>query len=301
MNKKHLLGKIFISYSSKDKDFVHKLAKKLEKHDYATWLDEKEIITGDYLPRKIGKAIKTSKIIIIVVSKNSISSKWVRYEINHAVDLMIKGKVRLIPVLIDRLILPPELSGLVFADFRTSFDYGFKKILKALDYEATKHNPRKISKKITFWGTIRNILQETFDSLGSGSLLGEYKSIDYDVITTNDTDIGYEIISSYGDKKVLSERWWDEFSEFISETGLAYYLLITKRPVKFKVAESFKYGKGKIMCREIPSHFLEVSTIRIIIIDLSDVQKTNEYTFLIKKAKEIIESFTKRNGIRQHI
>jgi hypothetical protein len=79
MNRKTSLGKIFISYSSKDKAFVRKLSNEIEKHGYATWLDEKEIVAGDYLPKKIGEAIKTSKVIIIVLSRNSIFSKWVKH------------------------------------------------------------------------------------------------------------------------------------------------------------------------------------------------------------------------------
>ena len=108
MNPKEVLGKIFISYSSKDKKFVRRLANTIEKEGYKVWLDEKEIITGDYLPKKIGEAIKLSKVIIVVLSKNSIFSKWVQYEINQSLEHMIKGKTRLIPILIDEIDLPRD-------------------------------------------------------------------------------------------------------------------------------------------------------------------------------------------------
>ena len=181
MNPKDFLGKIFISYSSKDKKFVRRLANAIEKEGYKVWLDEKEIIAGDYLPKKIGKAIKSSKVIIVVLSKNSIFSKWVQYE----------------------------------------------------------------------------------------------------------------IISSYGDKKPLSERWWNEFTEVISEFGISYFLLITQRPVEFNVVQSVEYKKGKIMLRETPSPFLDIDVVKVTIVDLSRISNTEEYLFLLNKTREFIESFIK--------
>jgi len=295
MNPKTLLGKVFISYSSRDKTFVRKLANEIEKRGYLTWLDEKEIVAGDYLPKKIGEAIETSKVIIVVLSKNSISSRWVQYEINNALQRMIKGKVRLIPVLIDDVDLPPELNGLVYVDFRESFDNGLEKILAALEYEASKYDLRKIFKNVTFLESIEDILEKTFDSKGFSLITGEYKSTDFKFVTLGETEIGYEIIPSYGDKRALSERWWDEFSEVISDYGVPYFLLITQRPVGFKVTQS--YEKGKIMLKDAPSVILGVDTTKVIIIDLSDVVNTEKYSSLIEKAKELIEFFTKQNGV----
>jgi hypothetical protein len=201
---------------------------------------------------------------------------------------MIKGKTRLIPILIENVDLPPELSGLVFVDFRKPFNNGLKNILKALEHEESKCSLRKVSEKITFWESIEDILEKTFDSKGFISSMGEYKYMDFSFVRLDKIEIGYEIISSYGDKKALSERWWDEFSEVISESGLPYFLLITQRPVEFKITQFFEYEKGKIMLKDAPSVILGVDTIKVIIIDLSEAVNIEDYSSLIEKAKKLI-------------
>jgi hypothetical protein len=50
------------------------------------------------------------RVILVVVSKASVASKWLRYELNVATDRMIKGECRVIPVVIDETPLPAELA-----------------------------------------------------------------------------------------------------------------------------------------------------------------------------------------------
>jgi TIR domain len=73
------LGKVFISHTSVDKPFVRRLAKRLEKLRFQVWLDERDLIVGDSLPASVGKALHAAKVILVVVSKASIASKWLRY------------------------------------------------------------------------------------------------------------------------------------------------------------------------------------------------------------------------------
>jgi hypothetical protein len=47
---KSLFGEIFISHSSVDKPFARKLAHGIEKADFRTWLDEKQLLPGDPHP-----------------------------------------------------------------------------------------------------------------------------------------------------------------------------------------------------------------------------------------------------------
>ena len=294
MDKKTLLGKIFISYSSKDKDFVRKLAKEIENHGYDVWLDEKELIAGNYLPKTIGKAIETSRVSIIVLSRYSISSKWVQHEVNHAISRMITGQMRLIPILTDDVALPPELSGLVFVDFRKPFEDGLAKVLIALDHEASKYDLREITKEPTSWELIEDILTRTFDSKGIGSILGEFKSMDYKTVALGETEIWYEVALAYGYKRPLNQQWWDEFSEVVSEWGVPYVLLITERPVGFDVVESLERAKGKLLLQElIPNVFsfdYKFLSTKVIIVDLSELDNPNDYTALIENAKEFISS-----------
>jgi len=61
MVSKVTLGKIFVSYSWLDKQFVRRLVARLEKSGYLIWLDEKELAPGDRLSSNWG----TSYIVFV--------------------------------------------------------------------------------------------------------------------------------------------------------------------------------------------------------------------------------------------
>lgn len=116
------LGKVFISHTAADKPFVRRLAARLEKSHFPVWLDEHDLIAGDPLPESIGKALQAAKVVLVVVSKASVASKWLRYELNVATERMIKGECRVIPIVIDETPLPAEVRGLLYADCRKGLE-----------------------------------------------------------------------------------------------------------------------------------------------------------------------------------
>ncbi len=59
---------------------------------------------------------------IVVVSRSSLQSDWLSYELNLAADRVVKGDLRIIPVVIDSDEMPAELKGRLYADFRKSFE-----------------------------------------------------------------------------------------------------------------------------------------------------------------------------------
>src|SRR5262245_5854907 len=122
------LGKVFISHSSADKPFVRRLVKRLERESFSVWLDEKELKPGDALSDEIAKALREARVVLVVVSVASVRSKWLKYELTLATDRMVKGDCRVIPVVIGDVEPPPEVAGLLYADFRTSFSLGAKSV-----------------------------------------------------------------------------------------------------------------------------------------------------------------------------
>lgn len=75
---------IFISYSNKDKEIVHKYAQYLQDIGYKVWYDVKGLYTGAKFSEEIVTAIENSKLFIFFSSKNSNSSDWTRGEIHTA-------------------------------------------------------------------------------------------------------------------------------------------------------------------------------------------------------------------------
>lgn len=126
---------IFICHSSKDKFFVRTLAARLEEAGVRAWVDEAEISIGDSLSNKIGEAILKTDYVGIVLSQNSIGSEWVQRELQVALQREIsERKVVVLPILLQRVEIPPFLRDKLYADFTSvsNFEETFPRLLEVL-------------------------------------------------------------------------------------------------------------------------------------------------------------------------
>lgn len=88
---------IFISYSNKDRQLVHKYAKFLEDYGYKVWYDVKCLYGGAKFAGEIADAIEASKLFVFFSSENSNKSEWTKGEI----FLAQKYNKQILPVRID--------------------------------------------------------------------------------------------------------------------------------------------------------------------------------------------------------
>lgn len=123
---------VFISYSHKDRPFVERLAIDLKAKGLNLWYDQWELKVGDSLVDKINYGIKSQDFLIIVLSKSSVKSEWVRRELNAAlIKELQERRVVIFPIVIEDCDIPPLLSDKVYADFRGSYLSGLNKLLDA--------------------------------------------------------------------------------------------------------------------------------------------------------------------------
>jgi hypothetical protein len=128
-------ARVFVSHSSKDKPFVRKLVEALKEHDLNVWFDEAEIKVGDSIVTRISEGLD-SAYLIVVLSKASVESPWVREEMNAALMDEISGKGGVVlPVLMEPCEIPPLLRSRLYADFTGDFDLGLKKLLAVFEQE----------------------------------------------------------------------------------------------------------------------------------------------------------------------
>ena len=125
--------KIFLSHSSKDKPFVEKLAKDILALDVEVWLDKWEMRVGDSLFDKIEEGLETSDYLIVILSKNSVNSLWVKKELNAFLCDEISSKnVKILPALIDDCSIPIFLREKLYADFRGDYAGGFQMLTEVI-------------------------------------------------------------------------------------------------------------------------------------------------------------------------
>jgi TIR domain len=74
---------VFISYSHKDSDYAHKLAKALFGERFPVWIDDR-IDYGMQWPREIKEQLESCSAFIVIMSSHSEQSTWVLNELTRA-------------------------------------------------------------------------------------------------------------------------------------------------------------------------------------------------------------------------
>lgn len=172
------MSSIFLSHNSKDKPFVRKLASDLRRRSFYVWVDEAEIKLGDSLINKIREGIDKVEYVGVVISNDSINSEWVKYEIDIAMNHEIEGKkVKVLPIMLEKVDLPGFLKGKLYADFTTKESYlqGLKLIINRLSENPNATYKSETSKEEIklYLAMIENLKEEINVNRGEKRLLLE--------------------------------------------------------------------------------------------------------------------------------
>jgi hypothetical protein len=124
---------IFISYSRRDTEFVARLASDLDAQVAGVWFDQSAIQLGENWHAEIMDGIRECKAFILVLSPDAAESKYVREELNNALEL---GKV-IFPVIYRAARWTGEIEALVkeiqTLDLRSgSYTDNFQKLVDGL-------------------------------------------------------------------------------------------------------------------------------------------------------------------------
>lgn len=155
---------IFISYSHADANFVNRLARQLVAHEVNVWIDRWEINVGDSLIDKVESAIGGAGALLVVLSRASVESNWVKKEVNAGLVRELDEKqVVVLPLLLEDCAIPIFLREKYFADFRTNFDDGLRRTLEALARVSNANSARTEAPTFhTDWATDWGRVDEQF-------------------------------------------------------------------------------------------------------------------------------------------
>lgn len=130
MNNQHKY-KAFISYSHQDKDIAKKIGEKLMSLGTDIFIADWDIQPGDSLIEKIFEVgLKDANAFLILLSKASVNSNWVKEELNYATLRRIEKSIKVIPILIENVEIPAPLKTLLWVNLQniSNFDEEIKKI-----------------------------------------------------------------------------------------------------------------------------------------------------------------------------
>ena len=136
----------FISYSSKDEAFAKRLHNDLQNEGVRCWFAPKDMDIGDKIRHRIDDSIRMYDKLLLILSKHSITSTWVAYEVERALNKEPVGEQNVLyPVRLDKTILTCEMEWAQdikqtrhignFEKWKTNHDAyqeSFKRLLRAL-------------------------------------------------------------------------------------------------------------------------------------------------------------------------
>lgn len=101
----------FISYSSRDQTFAERLYNDLQSKGVLCWFAPEDLKIGDKIRPRIDESIRKYDKLLLVLSENSVSSKWVEYEVEAALDKEQEGKPSvLFPVRLDKTVMDSTMA-----------------------------------------------------------------------------------------------------------------------------------------------------------------------------------------------
>jgi tetratricopeptide (TPR) repeat protein len=110
---------VFVSYRSTDRPWAMSLVARLEGAGLRVFIDQRELMPGDYLAGQLESALKRSRAAVVLVSKGWLESPWCQQEANVLVKRAVEDKAfKLVPLRLDDSVMPALLDARVWLDFK---------------------------------------------------------------------------------------------------------------------------------------------------------------------------------------
>jgi hypothetical protein len=135
----------FISYDVRDQEFAERLHSDLAARGVRTWIASSDMKIGDKLRSRIEDAIRSHDKVLVILSGNSIKSRWVEREVEVAFERERgSSKVALFPIRLDDAVMktPTDWAAALrrvrhigdFSDWRNdeSYQKAFDRLLRDL-------------------------------------------------------------------------------------------------------------------------------------------------------------------------
>lgn len=131
---------IFISHSSRDDEFVNKLATSLNKHQFQTWVDHMDTPEGMLWANIIQDGLEKGEHMILIVTESSMQSRHVRIEWQSFQGLV---KPIILIILEDHVEIPKLLQDFptLYWSVSQSFSDNIDGLLKFLPAATSQQDP----------------------------------------------------------------------------------------------------------------------------------------------------------------
>lgn len=141
---------IFLSHSSRDRQFATEVAEELRRHGIPVWYSQTNIMGAQQWHDEISDALQRCDWFVLVLSSNAVKSEWVKHELLFALNHRQYRK-RIVPLLYKNCKyekLSWTLSNFQIVDFTWSAENGYRELLRVwgLGYKPAQSSKSKASR-----------------------------------------------------------------------------------------------------------------------------------------------------------
>lgn len=140
--------KIFISYTSRDREVAEQVARRLNENGLNVFLDASLIDPIDSIITTLRNDIASSDYVILILSHNTFFSQWGQFDLEYAIKKEMRQRsIGLIPFKIDSSKMPEVMLSLMNVDASRNLERGLEKLVTILR-NASLVNVDKLSTKM---------------------------------------------------------------------------------------------------------------------------------------------------------
>lgn len=124
---------VFVSYAEADRAIARQVSGTLQSAGLLAWNDAWELAPGDSVVKRIQESLSSSDMLLVLLSRSSVTSRWVRSELSAALSMELRERaITVIPALIEDCDIPPLLADKVYIDLRGDLGPALRRLVSQI-------------------------------------------------------------------------------------------------------------------------------------------------------------------------
>jgi nucleoid-associated protein YgaU len=129
--------RVFLSHRTESEGpLARRLSEDLERRGFATWLAPRDADRGSTWPQAVEAGLRACTHVAVLLSEATLASASTTHELRVAEMLQLDGRVVLLPVLVERVDVPPWPDAAPAVDFTGDYADGLAELVEALRHSA---------------------------------------------------------------------------------------------------------------------------------------------------------------------